>query len=168
MHEDTASTLAAIEGTVAGMSPAQLADSVGGKWSPAAVLEHLDLTYSTTVTAMQKTLAKGPRASTAVLRQRIARWLIVRLGYFPSGFKAPEFALPQGRSGDAVIADIRRHLPEMDAAIAAVESTLGAHVCVKHPRLGPLTAAEWRRFHLVHTRHHLKQIAAQRAASGGR
>jgi hypothetical protein len=168
VHEDTQRTLAAIEEAVAGLTALQLAKCVGGKWSPEAVLEHLDLTYSTTVTAMQKTLEKGPRAATAVLRQRIARWLIVRLGYFPSGFKAPEFATPQGRSGDAVLADIRRHLPEMDAAIAAVESKLGAHARVKHPRLGPLTAAEWRRFHLVHTRHHMKQIAAQRAASGGR
>ncbi len=29
---------------------------------------------------------------------------------------------------------------------------------VKHPRLGDLTVEEWGRFHLVHSRHHARQI----------
>ncbi|MGZ7099671.1 MAG: DUF1569 domain-containing protein [Candidatus Angelobacter sp.] len=31
-----------------------------------------------------------------------------------------------------------------------------------HPVLGPLTAAEWRKFHLVHGLHHVKQIRSLR------
>jgi hypothetical protein len=27
-----------------------------------------------------------------------------------------------------------------------------------HPFLGPLTASQWRKFHLVHGRHHARQI----------
>jgi len=27
-----------------------------------------------------------------------------------------------------------------------------------HPLLGPLTASQWRKFHLVHGRHHAQQI----------
>jgi len=33
-----------------------------------------------------------------------------------------------------------------------------------HFILGPLTAQEWRRFHWVHTRHHMKQIARLKGA----
>ena len=35
---------------------------------------------------------------------------------------------------------------------------------VNHPFLGPLTSDEWRRFHCVHGRHHLRQI--RRACDG--
>jgi hypothetical protein len=31
--------------------------------------------------------------------------------------------------------------------------------------LGPLTIPQWRRFHLVHTQHHMKQVARLRAFS---
>jgi hypothetical protein len=30
--------------------------------------------------------------------------------------------------------------------------------------LGPLTIRQWRKFHLIHGRHHIKQIRAIRAA----
>ncbi len=29
---------------------------------------------------------------------------------------------------------------------------------VKHPRMGDLTVEEWMRFHVIHARHHAKQI----------
>jgi len=32
---------------------------------------------------------------------------------------------------------------------------------VKHPRLGDLTLEEWERFHVIHARHHAKQILAR-------
>jgi hypothetical protein len=47
----------------------------------------------------------------------------------------------------------------MDKAIAECESRYGkATRLLDHPVLGPLTAHQWRRFHVVHGKHHVKQI----------
>jgi hypothetical protein len=168
MHEDLERTLRAIEDGVAGLGPEEMAASRDGNWSAEAVLEHLDLTFTSTVTGMAKALDKGPRPVTPTFEQRLAKWMIVYLGHFPAGRKAPEFVVPRGRAGADVLADIRAHLPAMDEAIAAVEARFGAATKLYHARLGPLTGAHWRRFHLVHTRHHMKQIAERRAAASGR
>jgi hypothetical protein len=31
-----------------------------------------------------------------------------------------------------------------------------------HPILGPLTVDQWRKFHVVHTEHHVRQISQRR------
>ena len=60
---------------------------------------------------------------------------------------------------------IRKNLAEMDEAINACESKMGSKIRIAdHPVLGPLTVAQWRKFHMVHTRHHMKQIVALRDA----
>jgi hypothetical protein len=47
----------------------------------------------------------------------------------------------------------------MDDCIGRCEEKFGAHrKLLDHPILGPLTAAQWRKFHLVHGLHHVKQI----------
>jgi Protein of unknown function (DUF1569) len=52
----------------------------------------------------------------------------------------------------------------MDTAIAKAEKKYGSQTpLVDHPILGPLRAAQWRKFHWVHGKHHLKQL--QRALS---
>jgi hypothetical protein len=56
-----------------------------------------------------------------------------------------------------------------DIAAAGAEQRFGARTkLANHPLLGAFTAHEWRRFHLVHTRHHVKQITARRQAAAGR
>ena len=51
-----------------------------------------------------------------------------------------------------------------DDAISRCEARFGAGAkLANHPVLGPLTARQWRTFHLVHARHHMKQIAHIRA-----
>jgi len=55
----------------------------------------------------------------------------------------------------------------MDASLADAERRFGHRTRVLfHPILGPLTAQQWRRFHLVHGRHHLKQIEARLKGRG--
>jgi len=47
----------------------------------------------------------------------------------------------------------------MDAIITEAESKFGSELrLLDHPILGPLQAKEWRKFHWVHGRHHLKQM----------
>jgi hypothetical protein len=53
----------------------------------------------------------------------------------------------------------------MDQGLAECEQRFGSEVkMADHVVLGPLTIPQWRRFHLIHTRHHMKQIERLRAA----
>jgi hypothetical protein len=54
----------------------------------------------------------------------------------------------------------------MDEMITKCEARLGRGQLLDHLILGPLTGAQWRKFHLVHGRHHVKQILRLRELSG--
>jgi hypothetical protein len=69
-------------------------------------------------------------------------------------------------SGEAALQTIRENLAAMDQGLAECEQRFGAQVKIAdHVVLGPLTIPQWRRFHWVHTRHHMKQIARLRGSS---
>jgi hypothetical protein len=54
----------------------------------------------------------------------------------------------------------------MDELIAKWEARHGKQTrLLDHPVLGPLTARQWRKFHWVHGRHHVKQILRLRGMS---
>jgi NADPH:quinone reductase-like Zn-dependent oxidoreductase len=56
-------------------------------------------------------------------------------------------------------AEDMRTVVAMDAIIAQCEAHFGRRVhLLDHPILGPLTAIQWRKLHLVHGRHHQKQL----------
>jgi len=58
-----------------------------------------------------------------------------------------------------VLSEIVPKIAEMDAVIASCERKFGSRrKLLDHPVLGPLTAAQWRKFHLVHGLHHVKQL----------
>jgi hypothetical protein len=47
----------------------------------------------------------------------------------------------------------------MDGLITQCETRFGRSTRIlDHPVLGPLTARQWRKFHLAHAQHHVKQI----------
>jgi hypothetical protein len=54
----------------------------------------------------------------------------------------------------------------MDKTLDEAESLFGKRRATTHPILGPLSIAEWRRFHLSHGHHHVKQIWAIRREHG--
>jgi hypothetical protein len=63
-----------------------------------------------------------------------------------------------------VLSGIGQDLAGMDDAIQRCEQRFGSDLkLVNHPILGPLSAGEWRRFHSVHGRHHLRQIRRLRS-----
>ena len=151
----------AIAEATRGLDAVQLTRHPEGKWSVAEILEHLDRTYKTTVPLLQKCLDAGqPSAGRPTLAQRVAAGIVVGLGYMPSGRKAPEYAVPKGLPPDEVLRNLPVHVADMDRVLAECERRFGAHGrLANHFVLGPLTAQEWRKFHWVHTRHHMKQIA---------
>src|SRR5688572_11344953 len=164
MHTLLRSTLDEIERATAGMTATDWQWHPDGKWSAAGVLEHLAITYESTARGLQKVLDSGsspvfPRTFAQFFRKLV----VVDIGYFPEGRKAPKFTVPTGVEGDEALRRIRESLPRMDAAISQCEQRFGRNTIGPHPVIGPLTANEWRRFHLIHAKHHMKQIARLRA-----
>lgn len=150
----------AIEAATSGMSAAQLEQYPEGKWSAAGVLEHLSITFGGTAGLMRKCLEGGkPLASKPTLKHRLFTLVVTGWGYFPTGWPAPEFSRPKGLGGEAALQSILGNLAAMDTALAECEQRFGSQVRIAdHIVLGPLTIPQWRKFHLIHTRHHMKQI----------
>ena len=156
----------AIEAATAGMTAEQLVEHPEGKWSAAGILEHLSITFGGTARLMRKCMEGGkPLGSAPTLKQRLAVKLVTGWGYFPTGRTAPEFSQPKGLDGETALNTILANLAAMDQALAECEQRFGSAVKIAdHVVLGPLTIPQWRRFHLVHTRHHMKQIARLRGS----
>lgn len=158
----------AIESAIAGMNSEQLSRHPReGKWSPAEVLEHLSRTYSGTVKTMQRALENGKtEVRPATMKESVATALVVEIGHMPKGRSAPQGTVPKGVAAEQVVADIRANLGAMEGTIAECEKRFGPGKLAMHPVLGPLSASQWRKFHWVHTRHHIKQIEAMKRQMG--
>jgi hypothetical protein len=150
----------AIASATNGMSSERLRRHPEGKWSTAEVLEHLYLSYTGTVKGFERCLQAGkPLARTPLLKDRMRTFVVTGLGHLPGGRKAPERTQPRGMLADEVSRDKGSRISAMDEVIAQCEARFGKRTRVlDHPILGPLTARQWRKFHWVHGRHHLKQI----------
>ena len=87
------------------------------------------------------------------------RLIVTRLGYFPTGRSSPPAVLPKGRPFVELSIVIDPHLMLLDQRLKDVARAFGPRTPVlNHPILGPFSVADWRRFHWVHTRHHLRQM----------
>jgi hypothetical protein len=149
-----------LESAVEGMSSEQLSWHRPGKWCAAEVLEHLYLTYTGTTRGLEKVIARGtPLATRPSLAHRLLTFAVVRVGYMPAGRKAPAIVQPTGLPVEQVRNEIWSKLAAMDAIIAQCEDRFGRDIkLLDHPILGALNATEWRTLHLVHGRHHQKQL----------
>lgn len=138
-----------------------------GKWNPAQIIEHLLLTYKGTNAGIAKCLAAdAPLAREITLKDRAGILLVVDLGYLPNGRKAPERTTPRGVPFQEARTAIFSELEKMASGLDDCERRFGARTRIlDHPILGPLTANQWRKFHLVHGRHHAQQIRERTGAS---
>jgi Protein of unknown function (DUF1569) len=148
-----------------GMTAEELLHHPEGKWSTAEVLEHLYLSYTGTAKGCARCLEAGkPFTSKPTRRQSFQAFVVAELGYFPRGRSAPERTRPKGMAPEKVAPEIASAIDRMDELISQCESKYGKRIKVlDHPVLGPLTAQQWRKFHWVHGRHHVKQIRRLRA-----
>lgn len=157
-----------IGAATAGLSVEQLCWHPPGKWSAAEVLEHLYLTYTGTIKGLERVVAAGKPIITALnWQQRGRRFVVLSLGYLPSGREAPAFARPRGIQSEKVLVEVELKIAEMDAMLEECEEKFGRGALLDHPILGPLNGVGWRKFHLVHGLHHVKQIRRLREGSGG-
>jgi hypothetical protein len=145
---------------VAGLSADEWDWHPPGKWCVGEVLEHLYLTCTGTAKGFSRVMEAGKLATTAASRkQRGRKLVVVGLGYLPPGREAPAMTRPKGLPREKVQAEIAGQIAEMDKLIGQCEEKFGTgKQLLDHPILGPLTGTQWRKFHLVHGRHHLKQI----------
>lgn len=167
MHPHLERCRQGIRTAIEGLSPQDADAAPAGKWSIAGIVEHLDLAFSLNARALERRLAAGvPKASRATWVQRIGRLLIVQFRYFPPGRESPAGVVPTGRPLADVARDLDAHLAALDQRLTECERTFGPRRRIMdHPVLGPFSVADWRRFHWIHTRHHLRQIAMRRRSS---
>jgi hypothetical protein len=131
-----------------------------GKWNSLQILEHLVLSYTGTTKGLLRTMEAGqPQRGNPDLRQRLRSAYVLGVGRFPSGIEAPKQTAPLKGLGNEPLRRFNDALVAMDATLTDAEKRFGARTRVlDHPVLGPLTAQQWRRFHQVHGRHHLRQV----------
>jgi hypothetical protein len=140
-------------------------------WSIQQIVEHLCMSYASTAEVFENRIARrsATKASPSV-RQRIGQIVLVRWGYFPRGRKAPAAVCPANDvpeySGRALTERAAGLLERLDGLADEGERLFGRGRAISHGVLGPLSIPDWRRFHLIHAEHHLKQIRAIRAAHG--
>ena len=159
-----------LEAAVEGLSSEQLNWHAPGKWCAAEVLEHLYLSYTGTINGFERVMKAGkPLATRASVKHRVQSLVITGFGYMPTGRKAPAVAEPKGVPVEKVRRDLGAKMAAMDAIIAQCEARFGGRVLLlDHPILGPLSATQWRKLHVVHGRHHLKQLLRLRERAGVR
>jgi hypothetical protein len=150
----------ALEAAVEGMTTGQLTLHSAGQWSAAEILEHLYLTYAGTIKGFERVISAGkPLATKATMKHRVRNLVVTGLGHMPSGRQAPEMTRPRGMAAGTIRNDIGEKILAMDAIITACEGRFGRGAkLLDHPILGPLSATQWRKFHVVHGMHHQKQL----------
>ncbi|MCA1562000.1 MAG: DUF1569 domain-containing protein [Acidobacteria bacterium] len=157
------SALDAIEEAAGTLDARVMARPVAGRWSIAEILEHLTLAFTANATGLEKALASGElRARTPRFRQRLARVLVVDVGFFPR-VEAPEMTRPRASiPPDRALAAICDALTTLDTALTRVAARFGEAVAVSnHPYFAGLTVRQWRKFHWRHTVHHMRQVRAR-------
>ena len=138
------------------------------RWSIQQIMEHLLLTYTGNETVLETRIAKrSPTRAKPSLPQRLGQYTVLRLGYFPTGRKAPPLVTPPAvtnpLSGDELTQAAAEHLARLDQRCTEAGKLFGdTERCATHVILGPLSIVQWRKFQIVHGEHHLKQIAAIR------
>lgn len=164
MHPTLDQLRTALANATRDMSAAEWILHSPGKWNSGEILEHLNRTYLGTIKGCERCLASGkPIASGDRAEKRWQRLLSVAIGYIPPGRKSPERALPRGADPERTAGEIFENIARMDKAINDCASQFGSGTpLMDHPALGPLTAGEWRKFHLAHGKHHARQIVRLR------
>ena len=133
-------------------------------WTVQQIVEHLMMTYASTADTMKVRLQRGsPTKAKATVTNCAAQFVVGRLGYFPAGRKAPEMVTPASPTqrvmdGAMLSEAFAASLEAMDEKLTEVSRVLGDGRAVSHTVLGPMSIPSWRRFHLAHGRHHLKQV----------
>ena len=164
LHDRYRKALAGKDCHACQLRPAHSYKEKGAAWSMQEVVEHLVLTYRNTGALMDRYLERNsPTQRRPNLKHRALQLLVIRCGGFPRSVQAPEAVLPgktdlPAMSGEELTAWMVTELEDLDAKLEKCSQLFGKQSFAAHFIFGPLTAEQWRRFHLVHAKHHLAQI----------
>lgn len=147
-------------GPLRGRSDSEWEHGPPGKWTPAQIVEHLALGLSLSAETFKARKNHGPMSRRPrTPAEKIAKLFIFGFRWFPPGRKAPERTMP---ATGVTRASAEQHflaaLEAWDQVDRALLPERRTNLFVKHPRMGDLTVEEWMRFHMIHARHHARQI----------
>jgi hypothetical protein len=131
-----------------------------GKWNAAQIVEHLALGLEWSATGFEERRARDPMMRRPLtVMQRVTKFLVLELGWFPVAVRAPERAIPAAQVDRAAAeAHFRRGVERNLELARLLLPARGRDLFIKHPRMGDLTLSEWMDFHVRHARHHARQI----------
>lgn len=166
MHPDFETLHAAFVAEVAGLSPSVLRahpDNDPARWSISQIVDHLSLTYGLTAGSLSDRLEKGRVTQARVTpKQWIVQRCVLTCGYMPPGCVSPRQVWPGDTSENCdsaeLLARMRSGLASLDEKLVLCEDKFGSRPVLSHHILGPIGVNQWRKFHLVHGMHHLRQI----------
>ncbi len=145
-----------------GLAEAQISpDPSLNRWCGQQVVEHLILSMRKSREDLQRSLkSKSSRSKRPTLLQR-ALSLQLFFGRMSHGLQAlpsltPVTFTPQ--DGTMLSARLLAEAEELSKVLAECRLAFGLRPCGNHPIYGPLRVEEWRHYHAVHFRHHLKQF----------
>lgn len=152
-------------GPLAGRPEADWHKAPPGKWSPAQIVEHLAIGLEWSAQRFEERRARDPMVRRPrSVAQRLGYFLVMRVGWVPSGAEAPAQSRPAEHPDPA--AAERRFREGVARLLELGRLLLPARrhdLFVKHPRIGDLNLEEWLKFHVWHCGHHAKQIRARLA-----
>jgi tetrahydromethanopterin S-methyltransferase subunit G len=137
-------------------------------WTVQQVVEHLVLSMDTTRATLEERLTKG-RPGRNLHRSR-TEWalqlMILSAGHMPRGVGAPRETTPPANMESTGVRELTERLERsielLDATMDECRQRFGMERVGRHFLLGPLRIDQWRRYHVLHMRHHLKQISELR------
>lgn len=144
----------------------------GDRWSAQDLTEHLVLTMRNTCQLLETRLERGrPTRRRASAAQGLRRFTVLTIEWLPRGLQAPSFTCPgqidwPPQDGAHLLQRLREECERMDCLIESCAQRFGKQRAATHFLLGPLSADEWRRFHAIHVRHHLRQLREIERAVG--
>lgn len=136
----------------------------GNAWNAQELVEHLVLALRSSKHALETRIEKGrPSRGSATLIQRLRRTAVFTFRRLPRGIPAPPFVRPGlmrwgQMDGTALAEQFRHEVDSVDKILSAIRERFGNRRVAAHFLLGPLSEEEWRRFHVIHCRHHLDQL----------
>jgi hypothetical protein len=161
---------ALVLGPLRGRSDGEWERGPAGKWTPAQIVEHLALALTLSADTFQTrrshaSMSRRPRTPA----EKISRFFVFGLRWFPPGRKAPERTTPPAHvSRASAEAHFLAGIEAWDQVDRALLPERRDNLFVKHPRMGDLTVEEWMEFHVIHARHHARQIRKRIGVDTGR